>query len=477
MSTKEIKKVLRSDLEIPIEVESRISDTLVSLGADPIQAAVINKPRRMRPVRRTLLVAAVLVFVLSATALAASPELREAIFGVGVRDMVINDGESTMTVITGEGEVVDIPIVMMSMQGFPDSPEFKAAEEWEAFRESYDEDGAILRQVGNGPTGLNPVHEIYGAYTQEMADKIDEIAAKYGLSLFELPFHDYYSKADMFRAVGAGEFLGSEHSPNLTGYMFGRGAFQFEGSANLISNVDGRNSISNKEYVLRYSQKGVLDYVFINIGSADDFTEWVYEAACGTSVLLANGGPHHSFIFADLDNAFIVVIVFGDASQESLEMLADTIDFSMLERRNSQSQELIGSSGSMVSDGLEIAGSWRFVRAELFNGTALVYGESATFGFFEETSLAIVDEEIIIVFSMVIEDGTPSVEQWHGRVVEAGGDHFLVSDITVTRDREVDSAVPVDFQLILDRETGELVITSVFSTNEGLDQIFVFFER
>ena len=100
----------------------------------------------------------------------------------------------------------------------------------------------------------------------------------------------------------------------------------------LVRRAQNRDLEAFTELVLRYSQKGVLDYVFINVGSADDFTEWVYEAACGTSVLLATGGPHHSFVFADLSNAFIVVTVFGGASQESLEMLADTIDFSMLER-------------------------------------------------------------------------------------------------------------------------------------------------
>ena len=74
----------------------------------------------------------------------------------------------------------------VSSQGYPDSPEYQATKEWIAFDDSYDREFKILDafDAETKRTGTDPFAEKYGdygVYSQEMADKIDEICAKYKL--------------------------------------------------------------------------------------------------------------------------------------------------------------------------------------------------------------------------------------------------------------------------------------------------------
>ena len=335
MDAKKLKQVLSSDLEIPAEVNRRFSETLVSLGAKPIQTITHpsppqttrqENPTKLRLVRRAMLIAAV-VFALSATAIAASSELREMVFGV--RSLLLNGDEVPGFETDGKAEKGDsadnlYELNMISLQGFPDSVEYKAAAEWSEFIESYDPDNAILNLIGDKPTGLDEVYNFYGAYTQEMADKINEIAAKYGLSLFEMPFRIINSNEELFDAIGTGAFL-DDTIHDISGYIFGSGTFQFDGFANF----------DDKEirYQLRNSQKGVLDNVSLSLGDTEHLEEWLYETACGTIVILASS-PHRSLIVADLSNVFVVIDIPWDSlSMQTLEAFADTINFSMLSRR------------------------------------------------------------------------------------------------------------------------------------------------
>ena len=69
--------------------------------------------------------------------------------------------------------------------GFTGSNEYMAAAEWDAFVAGYDPDDSILACVD--PEALDAIdekHMQYPVYTQEMADKVDEIAGKYGLALY-----------------------------------------------------------------------------------------------------------------------------------------------------------------------------------------------------------------------------------------------------------------------------------------------------
>lgn len=82
-------------------------------------------------------------------------------------------------IIPGEYEYTDF----ISLSGFNDTPESQALAEWQSFLEGYDQDGSIIASVGNNPTGFEDRYGMYLVYTQEMADKLEEIIAKYDLRL------------------------------------------------------------------------------------------------------------------------------------------------------------------------------------------------------------------------------------------------------------------------------------------------------
>lgn len=78
----------------------------------------------------------------------------------------------------------DIPekeVDMISLAGTEGSPEYEADVEWQKFLDSYDTDESILASVGSGTTGFEEKYGEYLCYSQEMADKIEEICEKYGL--------------------------------------------------------------------------------------------------------------------------------------------------------------------------------------------------------------------------------------------------------------------------------------------------------
>ncbi len=122
---------------------------------------------------------------------------------------------------------------LISLQGFADCNESKAVREWTEFCDNYDKDGALLAQVGNGPTGLDDRYSLYRAYTQEMADQLDEIVGKYNLSLHS-SIIIINSQEELTQKAGIGNFLGTANYTNGA-YMYEDGTFHFDGTASLDS--------------------------------------------------------------------------------------------------------------------------------------------------------------------------------------------------------------------------------------------------
>jgi hypothetical protein len=99
------------------------------------------------------------------------------------------------------------PREFVSSQGYPDSPEYQATKEWIAFDDSYDREFKILDafDAETKRTGTDPFAEKYGdygVYSQEMADKMDEIAKEYGLKLHSGGIHPAGSMDEMYKKFG-----------------------------------------------------------------------------------------------------------------------------------------------------------------------------------------------------------------------------------------------------------------------------------
>jgi len=175
-----------------------------------------------------VMIAVIVVCILMAMSAAAV-----ALNFLGLKDLVIPSKSPPVatdtTPVQDSGSEEPIPDVEhISLQGYADSNEYKAAAEWHTFQANYDTDMSLLFEVGNQPTGLDDKYTYtYGAYTQEMADKLDELSEKYNLVLHSeiIPLEN--QSAIMEKAAN-GNFIGDTNTA-YGGYMYPDGTFQFDG--------------------------------------------------------------------------------------------------------------------------------------------------------------------------------------------------------------------------------------------------------
>ena len=281
---------------------------------------------KRRPLRQLTVLAAVIALLAALSAAAVAMDF------FGLRQVLlpqqgkVNVLDENGIVVPGETEYRDF----ISLAGFSDTPETRALGEWQEFLDGYDQDGTIIARIGNNPTGFEEEYGLYQVYTQEMADKIDEITAKYGLHLH--------------RAMGMifpgewesriGPFFQRGVTP-YTGYAYEDGTFAFDGGANLPD-------YGPVDYQFRRSVRGAFETVTLNIGDVSQYETWGYETACGVPVTLALGSEK-ALILADLEDCFVTLNVLagtetspddvfssGPFHKEDLEALADAFDFTVL---------------------------------------------------------------------------------------------------------------------------------------------------
>ena len=193
-----------------------------------------------------------------------------------------------------EGNVFETEVAsayIISLQGITGSPEYQAVKEWRSFVNSYK---AILEGMGNDSFRYEEKYVGYQVYTQEMSDKLEEIAQKYNLNLHtELNVVD---AEELAYRVG-GEFMG-EGMTRYTAYIYEDGTFQFDGDAAIGD--------SNVSFQCRRTVKGTLDEAVVNIGSIEEYEEFSYQTACGEQVFLESS-PAHSLIYADFEECMVLL--------------------------------------------------------------------------------------------------------------------------------------------------------------------------
>ena len=230
------------------------------------------------------------------------------------------------TYVDSDGEEYTFPErEFISLQGYADSPEFQATGEWLEFEDGYDRDFSIVTAFDEEVkrTGVDPFEEKYGAYliySQEMADKVDEITAKYNLQLHKnLSDCDTDIVREKFGNVFSEEVFGA-------GYMYDDGTFQLDGT------------YKNIEFQIRRCMRGYFDTVYLNVGNIDNYEQWTYVTKDGYTVYLGIRSDGHAVISIDLEDSFVSMSIMpwdSDLNQvihtrEELEDLVDQINFSLL---------------------------------------------------------------------------------------------------------------------------------------------------
>lgn len=295
-------------------------------GSAEIRWEEYQAMRHGKSVKRLAMLAAVVALAAALSGLAVAANF------FGLRDVLLPEKGSVYVtdengvVVPGEYEYKDF----ISLSGYNDAPESQALAEWQTFLESYDQDGAIINEIGNSPTGFEEKYGSYLVYTQEMADKLEEIVSKYQLKLHRsmevvLP--------TVWPLAAGGNFL-RENNTAWSGYIYENGTFRYDGEADF----DGYGII---EYQFSRAVRGSFDDVALNIGDLTDFQEWGYQTADGTAVTLGLGARNRSLIIADLEDSFILVNVLtgrggddifssGAIDREDLEALADSFNYTVL---------------------------------------------------------------------------------------------------------------------------------------------------
>lgn len=265
-----------------------------------------------------------------------------AVYSFGLRDLHL--GKENVLDLSGRNswadEIVekDIPtreVDLISLAGIAGSPEYRACSEWRTFQENYDTDGTILAETGNGFTGIAEEYElVYGCYTQEMADEVDRLCEKYGLSrLTDFSLADDYD--DLCSQADVGNFCKSSKGNTgwffYGGYVYADKTFYMEGKAAWKG-----STLHTANYELSRTMKGSFHPVTLNVGAVEDYHEWNYTTKDGQNVLLANSDSR-ALILVERGESFLVVNVLNDlvsdtfeTSDELLEELADIFDFSAI---------------------------------------------------------------------------------------------------------------------------------------------------
>lgn len=234
----------------------------------------------------------------------------------------------------GEIQSVD----MIGLQGFSDSPEYLANKEWQEFYTAYDQDGAILSGIGNSFTEFDEKYNAYVCYTQEMADKIDEICEKYSLKLLgalNTPEND----EDFFSLAKTGQI----YTPSTAdwentiylGYVYEDGSFKFGGDLRLLS--PELNWASTIEYEFIRCMKGYFNSSILNIGNINDYEQWNYTTSNGLELVLAQS-DNKELIIVDRGESFVVVNLYNvtasngssHKSAAALEAVAECFDFTAI---------------------------------------------------------------------------------------------------------------------------------------------------
>lgn len=300
-----------------------------------IEEAAPAAAPKTRSLRRPLLVAAAIAAALLLVGCG-------IVYALRLQDMSI--GKATYTQrFDDKGKAID-PVEksmdIITPYGRSGDAIQQALKEWYEFQESYDPDYALATNEPDIPGIPNQYEYTYSCYTQEMVDKVNEIAAKYDLKLLDewIPFQRYQS--DIFlEETGIQSLLLPDSGAQITG-MVGMlyPPYNFSMEFNLVTENAGTLMTS-----YGYARKDYFPRAFPGGMDIDAYEQWDHTTPGGTKLLLALSGKGQGEIIAEQENAMIMISIDGnratshtaypDASEvmtkAELESIADQFDYSV----------------------------------------------------------------------------------------------------------------------------------------------------
>lgn len=314
-------------------------DLLLALGG--INGKYIDDAEngpRSAPVRKRskfLLIAAIIALTLALVGCAAAILLNLDALRIGERPYLEparynEEGEKTPA---SEG-VADI----ISLQGIEGSANYQAVQEWLQFRQDYDPE----HKLWTGEFQAPPEYVGYGAYTQEMLDKLTEILQKYDLNPHGRSVTDQYADWEMVQtALGIDGFL---KDGAMAEERYNGGHLWECGNFNLyfyLTLTDPESALEDALFV---------NYLYCGKAYFHDWTatvhsekaqQWNLTLEDGTDLLIVTD-EEQAHILCDRTDAFISIYLpmvwdrldgtEGTISREDIERVAKAIDFSIQTR-------------------------------------------------------------------------------------------------------------------------------------------------
>ena len=280
------------------------------------------------PSKRLLLIAAMISLLLLLVGCAA------VLIGL----QKISLGRVTVPQYSQPGWTMDI----VSTNGYLESVNYKATQEWIAFINSYDQDRSLEQAKDTNGYSSPEDYRIYNCYTPEMQTKVDEIAQKYDLQLAG-PIYFTKEPNEVFSAVGIPSMM---HKSSENMFSLSGGVYYRSGSFNMVGMVDhcftGRSTADSILFVYTCDKKDVFFPDYVILKDMDSMDSWEYTAWDGTKLLLAQNAEQ-GLIVADVGEFNISVTLNfsysspnGDVniqnpcSREDFEWIADTFAYQII---------------------------------------------------------------------------------------------------------------------------------------------------
>lgn len=315
-------------------------DLLVGLGNispkyyEEAEKDTIGMPAGRKGFRRPLLIAAVIALSVLLVGCAVVYALRLQDMSVG-KETYTQYFDDTGLAITPTEKERDI----ITLYGHSGDPIQLALKEWYDFLETYDPDGELMDNIPDHAELPNQYEFTYGCYTQDMIDKVDEIAAKYDLKLLEewLPFQAW--QTDIFyEETGIGSFIlpnsGAEIS-SISGMFYP----PYNVDVDFELDVD---AVEGKLWVRAlYARKDYFPNDFAKGVDLSLYEQWDHTAPDGTTLLLALSSKGHGYIIAEQEDAMLIYSIDGNFSrsayptaeevmtQAELELAADALNYAI----------------------------------------------------------------------------------------------------------------------------------------------------
>ena len=303
-----------------------------------------------RTIRRPLLVAAIIALTLLLVGCAVVYVLSMKEINIGqqqaYQDVFEYDPESGQAVAyLGQETVTEEVLTLAGLKG---SPNYQAAQEWFAFKQTYDPNGEIKASVWKDLPEFPEEYAYYDIYTQEMKDKLDEILDKYNLNLIgrTVPFR---TEELTLKALGIENIAVSGSNAIME---LDYAAYQECGNLNMDFNFILPGTAEEPELETRchiyYTHKDAFTDDVIALGEIDTWKEWNYTTASGDEVLIFRSPEDwRGYIFCDMPNYTVTLRytfideqyttdITGKTTHEQefmtdqqIERLADAVDFSI----------------------------------------------------------------------------------------------------------------------------------------------------